>query len=125
MALRRHSSKGMRGCQTKSGGFPFDRGPCGAEPIEFLLAKKHPCDEGAENPARVTGGDGRSERAEMPGGEQHVAGRGFEDALRDNADETERGGPRGQAVSGAAKEFKTHDGGQAVGDSRESAESVG
>ncbi len=96
-----------------------------AGPIEFLLAKKHPRDEGAENPARVTGGDGRSERAEMPGGEQDITGCGFEDALRDNADEAERGGPRRCAVSGAAKEFKTHDGGQAVGDSGQAAQAVG
>lgn len=61
----------------------------------------------------------------MPGGEQHVARRGFEDALRDDDDKTERGGPRGEAVCGATEEFKTHDGGQAMGDSGEAAQAVG
>lgn len=117
MALERHSSKGLRGCQTKSGGFPIDRSLGVAGPIKFRLAKKYPCDECAENSARVTGGDGCSERAEMPGGEHHVTGRGFENALRDHADETERGSPCGDAVSGATEEFETHDGGQTVGDS--------
>ena len=125
MALERHSSKGLRGCQTKSGGFPIDRSLGVAGPITIRLAKHQPCDECAENSARVTGGDGCSERAEMPGGEQHVARRGFEDAFRDHADEAVRGGPGGDAVIGATEEFKTHDGGQTVGDSRESAESVG
>ena len=125
MALDRHSNKGLRGCQTKSGWFPGGRLLSAAGPIKFRLAKKHPSDERAENPPRVTCRDGRSKRAEMPGGEHHVTGRGFEDAFRNDARETERGGPCGDAVIGAAKEFKTHHGGQTVCDSGEPAQAVG
>lgn len=60
----------------------------------------------------------------MPGGEQYVAGRGFEDALAHHDDEAERGGPLREAIVGATEQFQAHDGGQAVRDAGETAQAV-